>query len=120
MRKVVTFNASKFLELAREARDEAAALVGTNPYIATYRDALRFVLDEDDYTDVEYVQDARTAQNLHDELFVASQAAYTNGATADQIDTIVALCAAKGDFERTGYTVLTRGQAKMLISDLKR
>lgn len=121
IQKIETFNVGKFLAAARDAREQAIAAVDpANLFLATIRDAYRMVMDENDYTDITFVETTRVAADLHAELFVAAGNAYTAGASKAQIDYIVSLCAEKGDFAPMGYTRLTARQASSLIDDLQK
>lgn len=113
-------NITAFSQEVRDRREEALALIGTNPYIQTYRDALRIVCDEGVWMIYEEKTPVYTAETLRAELGAASTAAYLDGATRKQIDLIVALCSRKNDFSPIGCSRFTKDAASRLIDDLKR
>lgn len=113
------FDIHSFSTEVRDHREAALALVGTNPLIKTYRDALRIVCDESAWTIEEDVAPVYNAHTLRAELSTAAMAAYLAGASDKQIDMIVSLCARKDDFAPMGYSHLTKAQASALINDLK-
>lgn len=114
------FDIRAFSAEVRDHREEALALVGTNDFLKTYRDALRTICDESVWT-IKAAAPAPvfTAETLRAELGTAATAAYLDGATRKQIDYIVELAAKRGDFRPMGFNRLTKRQASALIDDLK-
>jgi len=111
-------NISAFSAEVRERREEALALIGANPIIKTYRDALRVVCDDSVWAATEIAPVVHTAETLRAELSTAALACGVYGATQKQIDLIVTLCGQKGDFAPWGANRLTKGAATMHIYDL--
>lgn len=113
---------TKFTEEVRDRRPSALALVGSNPLIATYRDALRIVCDEDAWRvsqPVEPVLD-RSYEGHMNELRVAAFNAYTYGATDAQVRLLARLSADAGEIVGYASGRLTKAEASRQIDQMKR
>lgn len=121
------FDWSAYLSELRDNREEALNIIGAVPSIQTYRDALRFRVDADDFRDdfrkrETSVEVERTAEDVRDELYVASsyERCGSYGASKAQVELIVRLLSEKQDFARLGYNRLTKREASYLINDLQK